>query len=86
MRFVRMSSGDGEEYKTNQYACLYQQTYEINRELKAIIAKEANGVSMSQSTSQPKWNEYIKSHCDFMERQFSDFGCKDINQFLYSGQ
>jgi len=77
---------DGEEYKVNQNACLYQQTFERNRELKAIISKESSGVIQHRSVSQPKWNDYIKHHCDFMEKQFSDSGCKDRNKFLHFEQ
>lgn len=77
--------GDGSEYKISQNACMSQQTYERNRELKAIIAKEANrGVPQSMLGS--KWNDYIKYHCEFMAKQFLDTGCKDRNQFLHSSQ
>ncbi len=77
---------DGAEYKINKNACLYQQTYERNRELKAIITKESNMGGAPQSTSQSGWNHYIKDHCDFMEKQFSDNECKDRNLFLHSDQ
>jgi len=77
---------DGAEYKINQNACMYQQTYERNRELKAIIIKKSNLEVPSHSTSQPEWNSYIKDHCVFMEKQFSDTACKDRNQFLHSVQ
>ncbi|MFI8418638.1 lysozyme inhibitor LprI family protein [Serratia sp. NPDC078593] len=75
---------DGEEYKINKNACLYQQTFERNRELKAIIEKQAELRNSSKITPQLKWNEYIKLHCDFMSKQYSDSGCKDRNQFLHS--
>lgn len=77
---------DGEEYKINQNDCLYQQTYERNRELKAIITKEANRVVAPQPVYQSKWNDYINHHCDFMEKQFSDSDCKVRNQFLHAEQ
>lgn len=77
---------DGDEYKINQNACMYQQTYERNRELRAIITKEANRDITPQSVPQPKWNEYLKNHCDFMEKQFSDSECKGRNQFLHSNE
>lgn len=76
---------DGEEYKINQNACMYQQTYERNRELKAIITKEANKGGGGIESS-PEWSDYIKYHCDFMEKQFSDTECKDRNEFLHSEQ
>lgn len=76
---------DGSEYKISRNACMSQQTYERNRELKAIIAKEANR-GVPQSMPDSKWNDYIKRHCEFMEKQFSDTGCKDRNQFLHSSQ
>lgn len=76
---------DGNEYKINQNSCMYQQTYERNRELKAIITKEANK-GMAQSIPEPKWSDYIKSHCEFMSKQFSDTKCKERNQFLHSSQ
>jgi uncharacterized protein YecT (DUF1311 family) len=75
---------DGEEYKIDQNACLYQQTYERNRELKVIILKETSGNATSQSASKPKWDDYIKHHCDFMDKQFSDSTCKDRNLSLHS--
>lgn len=74
---------DGEEYKINKNACLYQQTVERNRELKAIITKEANSGG-AVAISNPKWDEYIKLHCDFMGKNFSDSECNDRNQFLHS--
>jgi uncharacterized protein YecT (DUF1311 family) len=77
---------DGEEYKINQNTCLYQQTVERNRELRAILTKEANSGSLSATASKPKWDEYIKNHCDFMERNFSDSKCKVRNNFLHSDQ
>lgn len=77
---------DGEEYKINQNTCLYQQTVERNRELRAILTKEANSGSLSATASKPKWDEYIKNHCDFMERNFSDSECKVRNNFLHSEQ
>lgn len=40
---------DGEEYKINQNACLYQKTVERNRELRAILTKEANSGGAWQS-------------------------------------
>lgn len=80
----KYSPADGAEYKINQNACMYQQTYERNRELKAIIDKEANKSATPQPESQPEWNNYIKSHCEFMEKQFSDMECKVRNQFLHS--
>lgn len=76
---------DGAEYKISKNACMLQQTYERNRELKAIIMKEA-GRSVDQSMPKSKWNDYIKYHCEFMEKRFSDSGCKDRNQFLHSSQ
>lgn len=76
---------DGAEYKVMKNNCMSQQTYERNRELKAIITKEASR-GMGKSVSQPKWNDYIKYHCEFMGKQFSDSGCKDRNQFLHSSQ
>lgn len=79
------TSDDGAEYKINQNACMYQQTYERNRELKAIITNEANS-GVAQPMSQPKWNDYVKYHCEFMGKRFSDTGCKDRNQFLHSEQ
>lgn len=76
---------DGAEYKITQNACLFQQTYERNRELKAIILKEA-GRGVEQLMPKSKWNDYIKYHCEFMREKFSDSGCKDRNQFLHSSQ
>ncbi|QCR38363.1 lysozyme inhibitor LprI family protein [Nissabacter sp. SGAir0207] len=76
---------DGAEYKINQNACLYQQTYERNRELSAIITKEVNR-GVKQPMTQPKWDDYIKYHCEFMGKRFSDIECKDRNQFLHSVQ
>lgn len=77
---------DGEEYKINQNTCLYQQTVERNRELRAILTKEASSGSLSAMSSKPTWDEYIKSHCDFMKKNFSDSDCKVRNQFLHSEQ
>lgn len=78
---------DGAEYKISQNACMYQQTYERNRELQAIIMKEVGrGVEQPMPKSKSKWNDYIKYHCEFMGKQFSDSGCKDRNQFLHSSQ
>lgn len=76
---------DGAEYKIIQNACLYQQTYERNRELNAIIMKEA-GRGVEQQFSKSKWNDYIKYHCEFMGKKFLDSGCNDRNQFLHSSQ
>lgn len=76
---------DGAEYKITQNACLFQQTYERNRELKAIIMKEA-GRGVEQPMPKSKWNDYIKYHCEFMGKKFSDSGCKDRNKFLHSSQ
>lgn len=79
------TSDDGAEYKISQNACMYQQTYERNRELKAIIMKEA-GRGVEQPMPKSKWNDYIRYHCEFMGKKFSDSGCKDRNQFLHSSQ
>lgn len=76
---------DGAEYKISQNACLYQQTYERNRELNAIIMKEA-GRGAEQQIPKSKWNDYIKYHCEFMGKKFLDSGCEDRNQFLHSSQ
>ncbi|MCZ4058386.1 DUF1311 domain-containing protein [Pantoea sp. LMR881] len=76
---------DGAEYKISQNACMYQQTYERNRELKAIIIKEA-GRGVDQPMPKSKWNDYIKYHCEFMGKKLSDTGCKGRNQFLHSSQ
>jgi len=80
----KYSPDDGAEYKINQNACLYQQTYERNRELKAIIDKETNKDVAPKTEAQSEWDNYIKNHCDFMEKQFSDTECKGRNQFLHS--
>lgn len=77
------TSDNGAEYKINQNVCLYQQTYERNRELNTIITKEASRGS-EQPMPKSKWNDYIKYHCEFMGRKFLDSGCKDRNQFLHS--
>lgn len=79
------TSDDGSEYKISQNACLYQQTYERNRELKAIIMKKADK-GLAQPIPKSSWNDYIKYHCEFMEKNFSDSGCKGRNQFLHSSQ
>ncbi|MDQ1212382.1 lysozyme inhibitor LprI family protein [Pantoea anthophila] len=76
---------NGAEYKISQNACMYQQTYERNRELKAIIMKEA-GRGVEQPMPESKWSDYIKYHCEFMGKQFLDSGCKDRNQFLHASQ
>lgn len=76
---------DGAEYKISKNACMLQQTYERNRELKAIIMKEA-GRDVEQTMPKYKGNDYIKYHCEFLGRRFSDSGCKDRNQFLHSSQ
>ena len=76
---------DGAEYKITQNACMYQQTYERNRELKAIIMKEA-GRGLEQPMPKSTWSDYIKYHCEFMGEKFSDSGCKARNQFLHSSQ
>ena len=52
----KYSPDDGAEYKINQNACLYQQTYERNRELKAIIDKETYKREIAQPEPQREWN------------------------------
>ncbi|MFI3310559.1 lysozyme inhibitor LprI family protein [Ewingella allii] len=82
----KYSPDDGAEYKITQNACLYQQTYERNRELKAIIDKETYKREIAQPEPQREWNNYVKNHCEFMEKQFADKGCMDRNNFLHSDQ
>lgn len=76
------SQKDGEEYKIYQNSCLYEQTYERNRELKAIISKQSGQTNISNQNS--SWNEYIKSHCNFMQGKYSDNECMARNKFLHS--
>lgn len=75
---------DGEEYKVYQNSCLYEQTYERNRELKAIILKQSATMSSRNVSSNPLWIQYIKSHCEFMQEKYSDNGCVARNNYLHA--
>lgn len=77
---------DGSEYKISQNACMH-----VSANIREKSRTKSNNHERScqgggQSMIKPKWNDYIKYHCEFMGKQFSDSGCKDRNQFLHSSQ
>ncbi|MEB7566853.1 lysozyme inhibitor LprI family protein [Enterobacter mori] len=77
------TSVDGEELQVYKNSCLYEQTYERNRELKTILSKQEVVMSHENSTSNSFWDEYVKQHCTFMKDKFSDNDCMKRNEFLH---
>ncbi|MDU6409675.1 MAG: lysozyme inhibitor LprI family protein [Yersiniaceae bacterium] len=75
---------DGEEYKVYQNSCLLEQTYERNRELKAIMLKQSALSNKNIGNLNPLWKEYMQSHCKFMQDKYSDNDCVTRNNFLHS--
>ncbi|EOI5729511.1 lysozyme inhibitor LprI family protein [Cronobacter malonaticus] len=75
---------DGEEYKIYKYSCLYEQTYERNRELKLILLKKSSNSLPENSARNSLWNKYLKEHCVFMRNKFTDDYCEKRNEFLHS--
>lgn len=76
-------SADGEELQIYKNSCLYEQTYERNRELKAILSKQKVAMPHENRTSNSFWDEYVKQHCIFMKDKFSDNDCIKRNEFLH---
>lgn len=69
---------DGEEYIVYQNQCLYEQTYERNRELKVML-KQNNSVNNFNKS----WKEYVNKHCNLTRRVNSDSNCANRNYFLH---
>lgn len=78
------TSSDGEEFGVYKNYCFYEQTSERNRELKAILSKQASASRHENSNSKSSWDEYVKQHCTFMQNNFSDSDCVKRNEFLHN--
>lgn len=77
------SESDGQEFKVYKNYCLYEQTYERNRELKAILTLHAAKGIRGNSDYNSLWGTYLKHHCKFMKHTFSDNDCMRRNEFLH---
>ncbi|WP_370512071.1 lysozyme inhibitor LprI family protein [Klebsiella quasipneumoniae] len=77
------TSADGEKLQIYKNSYLYEQTYERNRELKAILSKQKVEMPHENRTSNSFWDEYVKQHCIFMKGKFSDNDCMKRNEFLH---
>lgn len=77
------SESDGQEFKVYKNHCLYEQTYERNRELKAILTLQTAKNISNVSNYNPLWEQYLKGHCAFMKDNFSDNDCIKRNQSLH---
>ncbi|EKM0378342.1 DUF1311 domain-containing protein [Cronobacter turicensis] len=78
------SPTDGEEYKIYKYSCLYDQTYERNRELKVMLLKRSSNNLPENSVKTSLWKKYLKEHCTFMKSEFVDDLCEKRNEFLHN--
>lgn len=80
----KYSQADGEEYKVYKNSCMLEQTNERNRELKAIFLKQSSLKNKNIPGLNLLWEEYLKSHCEFMQDKYSDNNCINRNNFLHS--
>lgn len=69
---------DGEEYVVYQNQCLYEQTYERNRELKVMLKQSHNSSNFNKL-----WKEYVNKHCNLTKKVNSDVDCVNRNYFLH---
>lgn len=77
-------STDGDEFQVYKNSCLYEQTYERNRELKAIITRQSAIIKRNDISLKSLWMKYVKLHCNFMQKKYSDSECEKRNNFLHN--